>query len=119
MPVTIDGISEADISRMLIALSDLPAWCYTAPVISTGAVLPYSVAAGVASEPRKAGIDENDLDELGRTLVSAMGSAVMAIVTAIQHSERSGSAMDLSGITQRTIDDINRRTRMYSASPIV
>ena len=119
MPVTIDGISEADISRMLIALSDLPAWCYTAPVISTGAVLPYSVAAGVASEPRKAGIDENDLDELGQTLVSAMGSAVMAIVTAIQHSERSGSAMDLSGITQRTIDDINRRTRMYSASPIV
>ena len=119
MPVTIDGISEADISRMLIALSDLPAWCYTAPVISTGAVLPYSVAAGVVSEPRKAGIDDNDLDELGQTLVSAMGSAVMAIVTAIQHSERSGSAMDLSGITQRTIDDINRRTRMYSASPIV
>ena len=81
--------------------------------------MPYSVAAFNASLDKLADSIETSNDELGPVVVRAISSAAISIVTAIQHSERTGSAPDLSGITQRTIDDINRRTRMYSASPIV
>lgn len=81
--------------------------------------MPYSVQAGSSSGQRKSGIDETDLDELGQVVVSAISSAAMALVTAIQQSGAKDEPIDLSSITQRTIDDINRRTRMYSESPII
>ena len=80
--------------------------------------MPYSAQAG-SSTQRKSGIDEADLDELGQVVVGAIGSAAMAIITALQQAQMRGESPDLSGITQQTIDDINRRTRMYSTSPII
>ena len=120
LPVSmqIGSIGSGKYAAMLSDLSAIGGG-YTAPMMSTGSVMPYSVAAFTATLDSITDSIETSNDELGQVVVSAIGSAAMAIVTAIQHSEKTGSAMDFSGITQRTIDDINRRTRMYSASPIV
>ena len=121
LPVSmqIDSIGAGRYAAMLSDLSALRGGGYTAPMMSSGTVMPYSVAAFNASLDKLADSIETSNDELGQVVVRAISSAAISIVTAIQHSERTGSAPDLSGITQRTIDDINRRTRMYSASPIV
>ena len=120
LPVSmqIGSIGSGKYAAMLSDLSAIGSG-YTAPMMSTGSVMPYSVATFTATLDSITDSIETSNDELGQVVVSAIGSAAMAIVTAIQHSEKTGSAMDFSGITQRTIDDINRRTRMYSASPIV
>ena len=123
LPVSMK-IDSLDAGRYAAMLSDLQAlknagMSYTAPVMSTGTVLPYSVSAQIASLDGIADSIETSNDELGQTVVNAISSAAMAIITAIRQSgDTRGEGVDLSGITQRTIDDINRRTRMYSASPI-
>ena len=111
-------IPDAGVLRVMNMLGELSAVRYTPPTMSTGTVMPYSAQAG-SSTQRKSGIDEADLDELGQVVVSAISSAALALVTAIQQSSARGEKIDLPDLTQRTIDDINRRTRMYSTSPII
>ena len=115
----IDDIDLGRYAGMLSGLSAVSNVSYTPPAIATGTVMPYSVTVSEASLDKLAGTIETSNDELGQVVVSAISSAAMAIITALQQAQMRGEAPDLSGITQQTIDDINRRTRMYSASPII
>ena len=115
-------IEDLDLGRyagMLSGLSAMGGVSYTAPVVSTGTIMPYSVTVSDVSLDKLANTIEESNDELGQSVVSAIGSAAIAIITAVQQAQARGEAADLTGVTQRTIDDINRRTRMYSASPII
>lgn len=121
IPVSLQ-IDDIDLGRyagMLSGLSALSNVSYTAPAVATGTVMPYSVTVSEASLDKLAGTIETSNDELGQVVVSAISSAAMAIITALQQAQMRGESPDLSGITQQTIDDINRRTRMFSASPII
>ena len=115
-------IADLDLGRyagMLSGLSAVGNVSYTAPVVSTGTIMPYSVTVSDASVDKLAGTIEASNDELGQSVVSAISGAAIAIITALQQAQARGETADLTGITQQTIDDINRRTRMYSASPII
>ena len=121
IPVSLQ-IDDIDLGRyagMLSGLSALSNVSYTAPAVASGTVMPYSVTVSEASLDKLAGTIETSNDELGQVVVSAISSAAMAIITALQQAQMRGESPDLSGITQQTIDDINRRTRMFSASPII
>ena len=115
----IDDIDLGKYAGMLSGLSALSSVSYTPPAISTGTIMPYSVTVSDVSLSKLAGTIETSNDELGQVVVSAISSAAVAIITALQQAQMRGESPDLSGITQQTIDDINRRTRMYSASPII
>lgn len=90
-----------------------------APVMATGTVLPYDVAARI----ERAGMDiQNTLDanneDLIQTIISVIGAQTSAIVSALRTNQQQGTAT--GGLTARqVIDDINRRAQMFGSSPIL
>ena len=98
-------------------LSGLSSIQYHSPVMATGSVLPYDVAAQIA----KSGEDIcNTLDanneDLIQTIISVIGAQTTAIVTALRSS---GQTRTTEGINvQQVINEINRQTLMFGASPL-
>lgn len=88
---------------------------FVSPSIGYGS-LPYSVARAANDPVAEAVISSNE--ELGSLLVNAIASAVTTIVGAMGRSG-GGSVADSSYLVQQTIDEINRRTRVYGASPLM
>ena len=92
---------------------------YHAPVMASGTVLPYDVAAQI----ERAGMDiQNTLDanneDLIQTIISVIGAQTSAIVSALRTNQQQGTANN--GLTaQQLINDINRRAQMFGGSPLL
>lgn len=101
-------------SGMLAALSRLS---FRMPAMATGTVMPYEVAAQAV----KTGEDiQNTLNANNEDLIQTIISVAAQLVAAVQASGRSQQPADpTGGLTARQIiDDINRRTQMFGASPL-
>ena len=88
------------------------------PVMAGGTVVPYEVSAqgARAGGALQETLDANNAD-LIQTIISVIGaqtSAIVAAVNGLQGAGRSGGELS----AQRVIDEINRRTQMFSASPL-
>ena len=86
---------------------------YQAPAMASGSVLPYDVAAQIAKTGQdiQTAMDANT-DDLIQTIVSVAGQ----IVAALNRPQPTGGQ---SGATaQDVINEINRRTLMFGASPL-
>ncbi|MCC8047301.1 MAG: hypothetical protein LIP12_17745, partial [Clostridiales bacterium] len=88
---------------------------FVAPAMSAGTVMPYAVAEGDISDI--ADTIEASNSEMSDTMVQAMASAANLIVSAI-NALKLNVNFDESSQTQRTIDEINRRTVMFQSSPL-
>jgi hypothetical protein len=117
VPVTIEA-SSIESSSLLTDLSELASRIsYTAPVMSTGSVVPYSVAKSQSDADDITGAIEASNDDLKDVLVQAIASAAQLVVSAV-NSKNMSVSVDADSITQHTIDEINRRTMMFQASPL-
>ena len=89
---------------------------YRAPVLAGGSVLPYEVSARFerAGAELRGALEANN-EDLIQTIISVVGAQTAALVSAIQSAPRGGEGA-LSA--QQLIGEINRRTQMYSQSPI-
>ena len=99
---------------MLTALRSIT---FRLPAVTTSAV-PYEVAAQAATSAAdmQATLDANN-EDLIQTIISVIGAQTTAIVAALQAMERNGATG--SPLTaQQVINEINRRTQMFSASPL-
>ena len=87
---------------------------FRVPAMATGGVLPYEVSAQIAKSTAdlQGTLDANN-EDLIQTIISVAGQ----IVAAIQRQPSGGGSVD--GTTaQQLINEINRRTQMFSASPL-
>ena len=87
---------------------------FRVPAMATGAVLPYEVSAQIARSTAdlQGTLDANN-EDLIQTIISVAGQ----IVAAIQRQPSGG--VSVGGATaQQLINEINRRTQMFSASPL-
>lgn len=88
----------------------------TPPVAATGAVTPYEAARRSEGDAvLRSALDANNAD-LIQTIISVIGAQTSAIVQAVNGLQGGRGENGVSA--QRIIDEINRRTQMYSASPI-
>ena len=99
---------------MLTALRSIT---FRLPAVATSAV-PYEVAAQAATSAAdmQATLDANN-EDLIQTIISVIGAQTTAIVAALQAMERNGATGSLL-TAQQVINEINRRTQMFSASPL-
>jgi hypothetical protein len=93
---------------------------YHAPVMASGTVLPYDVAAQIA----RTGMDiQNTLDANNEDLIQTIISVAGQIVAAVQsqgNREQGTGNRNGGGLTARqVIDDINRRAQMFGGSPVL
>jgi len=95
---------------------------YHEPVMASGTVLPYDVAAQIA----RAGMDiQNTLDANNEDLIQTIISVAGQIVAAVQASnvgalsERPRAIGNRPYTAQQVINDINRRAQMFGSSPIL
>ena len=87
------------------------------PAMATGTVMPYEVAAQVArtGEDIQNTLDANN-EDLIQTIISVVGAQTSAIVAALRGNQQTGPTGGLTA--QQLINDINRRTQMFGASPL-
>ena len=86
------------------------------PVAATGAIAPYEASRqGRGDAELRGAMDANNAD-LIQTIISVIGAQTSAIVQAVNALQGARSEGGVSA--QRIIDEINRRTQMYSASPL-
>lgn len=108
---------DGETATLAAALEELASRVtFTAPVMSTGSVMPYSVA-NVGNTTDIADTIEASNGEMSDTMVQAIAGAANLIVSAIKALNLNVN-VDMDSVTQRTIDDINRRTVMFQASPL-
>ena len=93
---------------------------YHAPVMASGTVLPYDVAAQI----ERTGMDiRNTLDSNNEDLIQTIISVAGQIVAAVQNSgnrEQGTGNRNGGGLTaQQLINDINRRAQMFGGSPLL
>ena len=90
------------------------------PAISTGAVMPYSVAASNQATPQGASTASTGLnDETLNVLMQLVNNQTSAIVQAIQQYSGTTVAIDKRSLTDTIINEINRRTRAQGKSPLL
>ena len=107
--------AEAALLRRLSAIEG--AVNLVPPVAATGAVTPYEVSRqGRGDAELRETMDANNAD-LIQTIISVIGAQTSAIVQAVNALQGSGRS-DGGVSAQRIIEEINRRTQMYSASPL-
>ena len=85
------------------------------PAMATGSVMPYDVSAQIA---RSTADLQNTLDTNNEDLIQTIISVAGQIVAAIQAQERRSGSGAGSMSAQQVINEINRRTQMFSASPL-
>ena len=93
---------------------------YHEPVMASGTVLPYDVAAQVA----RTGMDlQNTLDanneDLIQTIISVAGQIVAAVQSSANREPATGTRGNGGLTAQQLIDDINRRAQMFGSSPLL
>ena len=100
-------------SGMLAALRGIE---FRIPAMATGSVMPYEVSAQIAKSAAdiQGTLDANN-EDLIQTIISVIGQQTAAIVAALQ-GQRHGNVGGLNA--QQIINEINRRTQMFSASPL-
>ena len=103
-------------SGMAAALRGLT---FRMPAMATGGVMPYGVSAQIARTglELQSTLDANN-EDLIQTIISVIGAQTTAIVTALQAVERSAGGSGGALGVQSVINEINRRTQMFSASPL-
>lgn len=99
---------------MLAALKSIQ---FRMPVMATGSVTPYAVASDAAQRDRELqDTMNNNNEDLIQAMVSAIGNAANAIITAVQTQ---GGNNHIAGLTSRQVlDEFNRAAMMYAASPL-
>ena len=99
---------------MLAALKGIQ---FHMPVMATGSVTPYAVASEAAQRDRALqDTMNNNNEDLIQAMVSAIGNAANAIITAVQAQ---GGNNHIAGLTSRQVlDEFNRAAMMYAASPL-
>ena len=103
-------LSLLGVPGMLAALGRIT---FTMPAMATGGVMPYEVSAQIAKSAAdiQGTLNANN-EDLIQTIISVAGQLVAA-VGRIQPGQSAG------GMTaQQVIDEINRRTLMFGASPL-
>ena len=108
------AIYSAVTSGILAALRGLE---LKLPAMATGSVMPYEVSAQIAKSTAdiQGTLDANN-EDLIQTIISVIGQQTAAIVAALQATQRGGGAGSVNA--QQIINDINRRTQMFGASPL-
>jgi hypothetical protein len=93
---------------------------YHEPVMATGTVLPYDVAAQIAKTGAdlQGTLDANN-EDLIQTIISVIGAQTSAIVAALKANPQQQGATAGALTAQQMIDDINRRAQMFGSSPIL
>lgn len=110
------GMPEADaaVLRRLSAIEGTVR--LVTPVAAMGAIAPYEVSRqGRGDAELRGAMDANNAD-LIQTIISVIGAQTSAIVQAVNALQGARSEGGVSA--QRIIDEINRRTQMFSASPL-
>lgn len=88
---------------------------YAAPAMATGGILPYDVSAQIAKSTAEL---QGTLDANNEDLIRVILSVAGQIVGAIQSQPRDGGDGRRGLSVQQVINEINRRTQMYSQSPL-
>ena len=88
---------------------------FTAPAMASGTVLPYAITKTDIKELEKVIATEND--ELQSVLVQAIAQAANLITAAVKDTDRADRT-DNRHLVQQTINEINKRTLMFQASPL-
>ena len=82
--------------------------------------MPYDI---IAQQSRKADEIRQAIDalgdDLGDTIVAAIAAQTTALISAMQQQNSGVSQMPEQDTVQKTIDEINRRTRMFKVSPLI
>ena len=88
---------------------------FTVPAMATGGVMPYEVSAQIAkgTADLQGTLDANN-EDLIQTIVNVAGQIVAAIQRGGDRQAASGGGLT----AQQIINEINRRTQMYSQSPL-
>lgn len=87
------------------------------PAMATGSVVPYDVSAQIAksSAELQSTLDANN-EDLIQTIISVAGQ-IVAAVNSLQAQQRNGGGAGGLNV-QQVINEINRRTQMFAASPL-
>ena len=102
------------------SLSGVANITYHEPVMASGTVMPYDVAAQIA----RTGMDiQNTLvannEDLIQTIVSVAGQIVAAVQSAGNREQGTGNRNGQGLTAQQVIDSINRRAQMFGNSPVL
>lgn len=89
---------------------------YYAPAMATGGILPYDVSAQIAKSTAAL---QGTLDANNEDLIQAIVSVAGQIIAAIQAQPKPASNGGNSLSAEQVINEINRRTQMFSQSPLV
>lgn len=97
---------------------------FNMPAMSTGTVMPYSVAPAVKGGATgvAAAFDastERLGDELSSVIIQSVTNATVAVVNAIEENSGTTVNLDADSLTSEVIKQINRRTMMSGRSPIM
>ena len=96
-------------------ISALRGLTFTMPNVANGGLMPYEVSAQIAKSTADL---QNTMDANNEDLIQTIISVAGQIVAAIQRGD-SRQAAGTGGITaQQVINEINRQTLMYGASPL-
>ncbi len=100
-------------SGMMAALKAVE---FKMPAMATGSVMPYAVSAQIAksSADIQGTLDANN-EDLIQTIISVAGQ-IVAAVNGLKAQQRQGAPGGMSA--QQIINEINRRTQMFGASPL-
>ena len=85
------------------------------PAMATGGIMPYEVSAQIAKSAAdiQGTLDANN-EDLIQTIISVIGAQTTALVTALTNNRQTVGGQS----AQQIINEINRRTQMFSASPL-
>lgn len=109
---------NSNIGQIDARLASLQAMRYSVPAFAYGSVMPYEAAAKANSTHIVETITASN-EELAQVFISALAAQTASLVSAIQAAGNSGNGGMFSGNSaQHIIDEINRRTQMFSASPL-
>ena len=88
---------------------------YVAPAMASGTIVPYAITKADLTDLAQS--IEASHDEMQSAMIQAILQAANMIVSAVQAIDTS-TTIDDNMVARRTIDEINRRTIMFSASPL-
>ena len=93
---------------------------FSIPAVATGTITPYGVSGSAGSGSGNV-VEEIHAsnEETTRTIVQAIGSATNSICAAVEQYSGVEVSVDADSLSQHTVDYINRKTRMFGASPLL
>lgn len=92
---------------------------FAAPAAATSGVAPYSATAAASSNSSVSDTIEASNEELGSVFIQALNNVCATLVSAIEQNGGTTVNLDANSLTTAVIKEINRRTRMSGASPLI